>query len=75
MTTSTRLGEFEDFLRYERGSSEHTIRAYVGDVRALISFAGVRKRAIADIDLDSNDLAETDDNSDNGATTHREERP
>ncbi|TFI41595.1 hypothetical protein E4P29_18850 [Rhodococcus sp. 1R11] len=32
-------------------------------------------QAIADIDLDSNDLAETDDNSDNGATTHREERP
>ncbi|MBJ7287439.1 tyrosine recombinase XerC [Williamsia sp.] len=51
MTTSTRLGEFEDFLRYERGSSEHTIRAYVGDVRALISFAGVRRCAIADIDL------------------------
>ncbi|OZE21463.1 hypothetical protein CH262_19105 [Rhodococcus sp. 05-2255-1e] len=34
-----------------------------------------RSKAIADIGLDSNDLAETDDNSDNGATTHREERP
>ncbi len=51
MTTSTRLGEFEDYLRYERGSSDHTIRAYVGDVRALVSFAGVRKKAIGDIDL------------------------
>ncbi len=51
MTTSTRLGEFEDYLRYERGSSEHTIRAYVGDVRALVSFAGVRKCALGDIDL------------------------
>ena len=33
-------------------------------------------RAIADRDIaaDSDDLAETDDNSDNGSTAHREER-
>ncbi|MGU3294282.1 tyrosine recombinase XerC [Williamsia sp. M5A3_1d] len=50
-TSSTRLGEFESYLRYERGSSEHTIRAYVGDVRALVSFAGARRVSIAEIDL------------------------
>ncbi|WP_045822434.1 tyrosine recombinase XerC [Williamsia herbipolensis] len=50
-TSSTRLGEFESFLRYERGSSEHTIRAYVGDVRALVTFAGARRLSIAEIDL------------------------
>lgn len=34
-------------------------------------------QAIADRDIasDTDDLAETDDNSDNGLTTHREERP
>lgn len=34
-------------------------------------------QAIADRDIasDTDDLAETDDNSDNGPTTHREERP
>ncbi|MGJ0121521.1 tyrosine recombinase XerC [Williamsia sp. MIQD14] len=50
-TSSTRLGEFESYLRYERGSSEHTIRAYVGDVRALVSFAGARRVSLAEIDL------------------------
>ncbi|KQR99054.1 recombinase XerC [Williamsia sp. Leaf354] len=50
-TSSTRLGEFESYLRYERGSSEHTIRAYVGDVRALVTFAGARRLSIAEIDL------------------------
>ena len=32
------LGAFERHLRSERGRSEHTTRAYLGDVRGLVSF-------------------------------------
>ena len=39
MTMSV-LDEFADHLRHERGRSEHTIRAYLSDVRGLIAFAG-----------------------------------
>ncbi|GAA4661477.1 tyrosine recombinase XerC [Gordonia humi] len=45
------LDAFADHLRYEKARSEHTVRAYLGDVRGLISFAGARGVAIADIDL------------------------
>ncbi|GAC68988.1 tyrosine recombinase XerC [Gordonia soli] len=45
------VDDFTAHLRYERGLSEHTIRAYVGDVRQLIAFAGARQVAIADLDL------------------------
>lgn len=45
------LTRFADHLRFERGHSEHTIRAYSTDIRGLISFAGARGVAIADIDL------------------------
>lgn len=45
------LDDYTDFLRWEKAHSEHTIRAYVGDVRALISFAGARGVAAGDIDL------------------------
>ena len=33
------LDEFERHLRSERGRSDHTTRAYVSDVRQLLSFA------------------------------------
>lgn len=33
------LGRFERHLRAERGRSPHTVRAYAGDVRALLDFA------------------------------------
>ncbi|MFT4127613.1 MAG: tyrosine recombinase XerC [Gordonia sp. (in: high G+C Gram-positive bacteria)] len=45
------LDDFAEYLRLEKGRSEHTIRAYTGDIRALISFAGARGIAPADIDL------------------------
>jgi len=32
------LGEFERHLRSERGRSEHTTRAYLGDLRSLLTF-------------------------------------
>lgn len=50
MTMSV-LDEFADHLRHERGRSEHTIRAYVSDVRGLIAFAGARGVPVGDIDL------------------------
>ena len=45
------LDDFADHLRLEKGRSEHTIRAYLGGARALLSFAGARGVAAADIDL------------------------
>ncbi|MBD0861255.1 tyrosine recombinase XerC [Gordonia sp. zg691] len=45
------LEDFADHLRLEKGCSEHTIRAYVGGARALVTFAGARGVAAADIDL------------------------
>lgn len=45
------LGAFADHLRYEKARSDHTVRAYTGDVRGLISFAGARGVELADIDL------------------------
>jgi len=43
--------EFAAHLRLEKARSEHTVRAYTGDVRSLIAFAGARGVAVADIDL------------------------
>ncbi|MFT4088883.1 MAG: tyrosine recombinase XerC [Gordonia sp. (in: high G+C Gram-positive bacteria)] len=45
------LERFADHLRFEKAHSEHTVRAYVGDVRGLISFAGARGVPLADVDL------------------------
>ena len=50
MTMSV-LDDFADHLRHERGRSEHTIRAYLSDVRGLIAFAGARGVRVGDIDL------------------------
>ena len=45
------IDEYESYLRLECGHSEHTVRAYLGDVRSLVSFAGVRGLAPSAIDL------------------------
>lgn len=45
------LGAFADHLRYEKARSEHTVRAYVADIRGLIAFAGARGVEIGDVDL------------------------
>ncbi|GAA3959395.1 tyrosine recombinase XerC [Gordonia caeni] len=45
------LERFAEYLRFEKGCSEHTVRAYTGDVRGLITFAGTRGTEVADIDL------------------------
>ncbi|QKT07046.1 tyrosine recombinase XerC [Gordonia sp. X0973] len=45
------VDDFATHLRLEKARSEHTVRAYTGDVRALIAFAGARGVAVADIDL------------------------
>src|SRR6187399_1389820 len=38
--TSALLGAFEDCLRHRKGMSEHTARAYVGDMEKLAAFVG-----------------------------------
>ncbi|WP_143965416.1 tyrosine recombinase XerC [Gordonia zhaorongruii] len=45
------MAAFTDHLRYEKARSEHTVRAYTGDVRGLIAFAGARGVPISGIDL------------------------
>ncbi|NMN99750.1 tyrosine recombinase XerC [Gordonia sp. TBRC 11910] len=45
------LDDYTEFLRWEKAHSEHTVRAYVGDARALVSFAGARGVAVDAIDL------------------------
>ncbi len=45
------LERFADHLRYEMARSDHTIRAYIGDVRGLIAFAGARGVEPTAIDL------------------------
>ncbi len=45
-------GDFAKHLRVERGRSEHTVRAYVGDVRSMLAFAtGTGISALVDVDL------------------------
>ena len=45
------LAAFADHLRFEKGRSEHTVRAYVGDMKSLVSYAGARGVAIGDLDI------------------------
>ncbi|HEX6886568.1 MAG TPA: tyrosine recombinase XerC [Candidatus Nanopelagicales bacterium] len=46
------LAGFEGHLRHARGCSEHTVRAYVGDVRALLRFAAESGESLLDgVDL------------------------
>lgn len=45
------IDEYESYLRLECGHSDHTVRAYLGDIRSLISFAGARGIAPTAIDL------------------------
>lgn len=45
------VDDFATHLRLEKARSEHTVRAYTTDLRALLSFAGARGVAVADIDL------------------------
>ena len=42
---------FAEHLRFERGHSEHTVRAYTGDIRGLVSFAGARGVAVDALEL------------------------
>lgn len=45
------LDDFASFLRYEEGHSEHTVRAYLGDARNLVSYGGARGIGVGDLDL------------------------
>jgi len=46
------LGAFENYLRLERNLSEHTIRAYIGDVQGVLAHAAALGRtSIGEIDL------------------------
>lgn len=45
----TLLGEYERHLRLERGLSEHTVRAYVGDVVSLLAYVHREHGADADV--------------------------
>lgn len=45
------LTAFERHLRLERGRSEHTVRAYLGDITSLLLFAQSRGRDVSDLDL------------------------
>lgn len=45
------LSPYGEYLRLERAMSPHSVRAYLGDARSLVAFAGARGVAIPDIDL------------------------
>ena len=48
---SEALAEYETYLRLERGRSEHTVRAYLADLTALLAFAADRGVAADRLDL------------------------
>ncbi|EGD55671.1 tyrosine recombinase XerC [Gordonia neofelifaecis] len=45
------LVAFADHLSFEKGHSKHTVRAYTGDIRGLVAFAGARGVEVGDLDL------------------------
>lgn len=45
------LDDFGRYLTLEKGHSEHTVRAYLGDARGLVTFAGARGIPPGEIDL------------------------
>ncbi len=45
------IDRYADYLRLEQGRSPHTVRAYTGDIRSLITYAGARGIAVAALDL------------------------
>lgn len=46
------LSEYEEYLRWEAARSEHTVRAYLGDVRALLEYlAAAEVGSLDDIEL------------------------
>lgn len=45
------IDRYADYLRLEQGRSPHTVRAYTGDIRSLITYAGARGIAVAELDL------------------------
>lgn len=53
--TTALLAEFGEYLRLEQGRSEHTVRAYLGDLRALfthlnrVGVAGIDQVRLADL--------------------------
>jgi integrase/recombinase XerC len=49
--SATIIDDYESYLRLECGHSDHTVRAYLGDVRSLISFAGARGVEPSALDL------------------------
>lgn len=49
--SATTIDDYESYLRLECGHSEHTVRAYLGDIRSLVSFAGARGLSPSAIDL------------------------
>ncbi|MDF0528932.1 tyrosine recombinase XerC [Tsukamurella sp. 8F] len=45
------LAGYETYLRLERGRSEHTVRAYLADLRGLLAFAAEREVGLQALDL------------------------
>lgn len=48
---SAALAEYETYLRLERGRSEHTVRAYLADLTAMLDFAAERGVMHDDLNL------------------------
>ncbi|WP_062377217.1 tyrosine recombinase XerC [Demequina pelophila] len=51
------LTSFEGYLRHQRGLSQHTVRAYLGDLRALAAHLGVDKGAASGPDATTGSAA------------------
>lgn len=49
--STTIIDDYESYLRLECAHSEHTVRAYLGDIRSLLSFAGARGLSPSAIEL------------------------